>query len=50
MAELTMVKALNLALHQAMEADDRVVVCGQDVGIDERYFLGSSAVVCISKR
>ena len=26
MAELTMVKALNLALHQNMEADDRVIV------------------------
>lgn len=31
MAERTMVEALNLALHQAMEADDRVVVLGEDV-------------------
>ena len=38
MAELTMVKALNLALHQAMEADDRVIICGQDVGQDEGVF------------
>ncbi len=38
MAEMTMVKALNLALHQNMEADDRVVVCGQDVGQDEGVF------------
>ena len=38
MAELTMVKALNLALHQAMEADDRVIICGQDVGLDEGVF------------
>ncbi len=38
MAELTMVKALNLALHQSMEADDRVIVCGQDVGKDEGVF------------
>jgi pyruvate/2-oxoglutarate/acetoin dehydrogenase E1 component len=28
---LTMVEALNLALHQAMAADDRVVVLGEDV-------------------
>jgi pyruvate dehydrogenase E1 component beta subunit len=31
MAGKTMVDALNLALHQAMEADDRVVVLGEDV-------------------
>ncbi|MCG3138911.1 MAG: Pyruvate dehydrogenase E1 component subunit beta [Phycisphaerae bacterium] len=38
MAELTMVKALNLALHQNMEADPRVIICGQDVGRDEGVF------------
>ena len=31
MSSLTMVEALNKALHQAMEADDRVVVLGEDV-------------------
>lgn len=31
MSELTMVEGLNLALSQAMEADDRVVVMGEDV-------------------
>lgn len=31
MSELTMVEALNKALHQAMAADDRVVVVGEDV-------------------
>lgn len=31
MAQKNMVEALNLALHQAMEADDRVVVLGEDV-------------------
>lgn len=31
MSELTMVEALNRALDQAMEADDRVVVLGEDV-------------------
>jgi pyruvate dehydrogenase E1 component beta subunit len=38
MAELTMVKALNLALHENMAADDRVLICGQDVGQDEGVF------------
>ena len=38
MAEMTMVKALNLALRQCMEADERVTVCGQDVGIDDGVF------------
>lgn len=38
MAEMHMVKALNLALHESMEADDRVIVCGQDVGVDEGVF------------
>ena len=31
MSERTMVEALNLALHQAMEHDDRVVLLGEDV-------------------
>jgi pyruvate/2-oxoglutarate/acetoin dehydrogenase E1 component len=31
MSQKTMVEALNLALHQAMEADDRVIVLGEDV-------------------
>jgi pyruvate/2-oxoglutarate/acetoin dehydrogenase E1 component len=31
MSNLTMVEALNLGLHQAMEADDRVVLLGEDV-------------------
>jgi pyruvate dehydrogenase E1 component beta subunit len=31
MSERTMVEALNLALHQAMEHDDRVVMLGEDV-------------------
>lgn len=32
MAQITMAKALNAALRHAMEADDRVVVLGEDVG------------------
>lgn len=38
MAELTMVEAVNLALHQEMERDDRVVVLGQDVGVGQGVF------------
>ena len=32
MAKMTMVQALNLALKQEMEKDDRVIVLGEDVG------------------
>lgn len=38
MNKLTMVQALNLALQQEMEADDRVVVLGEDVGTDGGVF------------
>jgi pyruvate dehydrogenase E1 component beta subunit len=38
MRKLTMVKAINLALHQEMERDDDVMVLGEDVGVDEGVF------------
>jgi len=38
MTERTMVEALNLALRRAMEEDDRVVVLGEDVGVDGGVF------------
>jgi pyruvate dehydrogenase E1 component beta subunit len=38
MSKMTMVQALNLALQQEMEADDRVVVLGEDVGLDGGVF------------
>lgn len=38
MAQLTMVKALNLALAEIMRSDPNVVVLGQDVGQDEGVF------------
>ena len=38
MAKMTMVQALNLALHQEMEKDDRVLVLGEDVGMDGGVF------------
>ena len=38
MARMTMVQALNLAMTQEMEKDDRVMVLGEDVGLDEGVF------------
>jgi pyruvate dehydrogenase E1 component beta subunit len=38
MAEMNMAKAINLALHEAMTRDDRVLVLGEDVGADEGVF------------
>ena len=38
MAKMTMVQALNLALRQVMEQDDRVIVLGEDVGLDGGVF------------
>ena len=38
MSKMTMVQALNLALRQEMEADDRIIVMGEDVGLDGGVF------------
>lgn len=38
MPQLTMVKALNLALHECMREDPNVLVMGEDVGRDEGVF------------
>ncbi len=38
MAEMNMAKAINKALFEAMERDERVVVLGEDVGKDEGVF------------
>lgn len=38
MTKRTMVEALNLALRQEMEKDDRVIVLGEDVGLDGGVF------------
>jgi pyruvate dehydrogenase E1 component beta subunit len=35
---MTMVQALNMALRQEMERDDRVIVLGEDVGVDGGVF------------
>jgi pyruvate dehydrogenase E1 component beta subunit len=45
MAQLTMVKAINLALAEAMRADARVLVLGQDVGADEGVFRVSEGLL-----
>jgi len=37
-ATMTMVEALNAALHDALEADDRVLVFGEDVGVQGGVF------------
>lgn len=38
MAELTMVEAINLTLQQEMRRDERVVLLGEDVGVDGGIF------------
>lgn len=38
MAELTMLEAIRLALHEAMTDDESVVVLGEDVGVDGGVF------------
>ncbi|MBT5584310.1 MAG: alpha-ketoacid dehydrogenase subunit beta [Phycisphaerae bacterium] len=38
MAQLTLVQAINLALAQEMERDDRVMLIGQDIGINGGVF------------
>lgn len=38
MAKMTMVQAINHALKQEMEADDSVIVLGEDVGVDGGVF------------
>ena len=38
MAKMTMVQAINLALHQEMERDDSVLALGEDIGVNEGVF------------
>jgi len=45
MAKMTMVQALNLALRQEMEKDDRVILLGEDVGVDGGVFRVTDGLV-----
>jgi pyruvate dehydrogenase E1 component beta subunit len=45
MAKMTMVQAINLALQQEMEKDDRVIVLGEDVGVDGGVFRVTDGLV-----
>jgi len=45
MAKMTMVQAINLALKQEMEKDDRVIVLGEDVGRDGGVFRATDGLI-----
>jgi pyruvate dehydrogenase E1 component beta subunit len=45
MGKMTMVQAINLALHQEMEKDDSVIVLGEDVGRDGGVFRVTDGLV-----
>lgn len=38
MPKMTMVQAINLALHEEMQRDDSVILIGQDIGVNEGVF------------
>jgi pyruvate dehydrogenase E1 component beta subunit len=44
MARLSMVDAINATLHQLMEKDDRIVVMGEDVGVDGGVFRATAGL------
>ena len=45
MAKMTMIQALNLALHQEMDKDDSVIVLGEDVGVDGGVFRATDGLI-----
>ena len=45
MTECTIVEAVNLALARAMEADERVLVLGEDVGVDGGVFRATAGLI-----
>lgn len=45
MAELTMIKAINLALKEEMRRDEGVIVLGEDVGVDGGIFRATQGLI-----
>lgn len=45
MAEITLVEAITLALARAMEEDDKVLILGEDVGVDGGVFRATAGLV-----
>lgn len=45
MARLSMVEAINRTLHELMEQDDRIVVLGEDVGVDGGVFRATVGLI-----
>lgn len=45
MTKMTMVEALRLAMRQEMEKDDRVVILGEDVGVDGGVFRVTDSLI-----
>ncbi len=45
MAELTLIEAVNSALQRAMTTDERVLVLGEDVGIDGGVFRATDGLI-----
>jgi len=45
MARLSMVEAINNTLHELMEKDDRIVVLGEDVGVDGGVFRATVGLI-----
>jgi pyruvate dehydrogenase E1 component beta subunit len=45
MPKLTLIQAINLALHEAMEADDSVLVLGEDVGVNGGVFRATEGLL-----
>jgi pyruvate dehydrogenase E1 component beta subunit len=45
MARLSMVEAINATLHERMAADDRIVVMGEDVGVDGGVFRATVGLI-----
>jgi len=45
MARLSMVEAINATLHELMDKDDRIVVLGEDVGVDGGVFRATVGLI-----